>query len=468
MKKTSKIIIGIILLLILLIIIYIAKCDKNSDIPPPPKINTPIDTPEIDYGDFIPNQYVLSFEDSILEDGVMVPLDDTTIDSLIELFTAQGDTILQRCMCNKMVLVAPIDTVTPQERHQKARAKLDPQGGGTKYGTSSLNYTLQFQPVTDSVQFNYDFGFQYVKNKAPLPGEKVARVAIVDTGFDPSHSVLTSNVWTNPNEDGDGIDNDNNCIADDINGGDIPTHQPTFNQSDGHGTAVAGKVMGALGDGYPADIKLQMMNIKFTHYDLETDRQVGNLFDAVCGMRYAISKDASVITASFGLYQDSVSSLLVDVVLKAKKHNVTIIAASGNDSINIDSFPFYPASFAGMSKFENVISVGAVDESNQLADFSNYGKNSVLLVAPGVNQNILPFANGLGILTMDGTSIAVPIVASTASIIKAHQPDISPSALRFCLFKGVVEAADPLLFTKINKGIFNPDEALEACGITPH
>lgn len=466
MKKTSKIILGILLLLILLIIIYFSKCDKNPNPNTPPgSTNTPsID--EVDYGDFIPDQYVLSFEDSILENGVMVPLDDASIDSLINLFTAQGDTILQRCMCNKMVLVAPIDTVSPQERHQKARAKLDPQGGGIKYGTSSLNYTLQFQPVTDSVQFNYDFGFQYVKNKAPLPGEKVVRVAIVDTGFDPSHGVLTSNVWTNLNEDGDGIDNDNNCIADDINGGDIPTHQATFNQSDGHGTAVAGKVMGALGGGYPADIKLQMMNVKFTHYDLATDRQIGNLFDAVCGMRYAISKDAAVITASFGLYQDSVSSLLEDVVLKAKKHNVTIIAASGNDSINIDSFPFYPASFAGMSRFENVISVGAVDDSNQLADFSNYGKNSVLLAAPGVNQNILPFANGLGTLTMDGTSIAVPIVASTVSIIKAHQPEISPTDLKLCLFKGV--AADPLLLTKINKGVFNSDEALEACGITPH
>lgn len=461
MKKTSKIILGIILLLIILIIIYMTKCDPDTKTPP----STPT-PPTLEDENAIPNQYVISFSDSILENGVMVPLDDAAIESLLDSLIPQGDTILRRCLCNQMVLVAPVDTVTPQERRLEAEAKLEPQGGGTKYGVSSLNYALQIRPVTDSVQFNYDFGFQYVQNKLPREDELVAKVAIVDTGFDPSHIALTSNVWTNPNDSPDGADNDNNCIDDDINGADISTHLSSFNMSDGHGTAVAGKVMGAFGGGYPPNVYLQMINVKFTHHDPVTDRQTGDLFDAVCGMKYSISVGASVMTASFGLYQDSVSSLLEDVVLLAKKHNVTIIAAAGNDSIDIDTLPFYPASFARIEGFENVISVGAVDDANKLAGFSNHGKESVLLAAPGVNQNILSLVGGSGTLTMDGTSIAVPIVASTVSIIKAHNPNISPTDLRLCLFKNV--SADDLLLSQINKGVFNPDEALKACGITPH
>ncbi len=466
MKKTSKFILGILLLLLLLIIIYIAKCDlpKTED---NPVIEEGKGGGEIIEESVIPNQYILSFSDSILENDVMVPLDTATIQSLIEEFTSQGDTVLKECMCKKMVLIAPIFPVTPQERQQEAKAKLDPQGNGIgKYGTSSLNYTLQIRPhKSDSVEFNYEFNYQDIYTRTPLPGEKSVKVAILDTGFDPSHSLLTSNVWTNQNEPIDSSDDDENCIIDDVNGVNIPTHEPRFNLSDGHGTAVAGKVLNVLGDGYPSDVYLQMMSVKFTSEDPTTNRQSGNLFDAVCGMRYSISQDASVITASFGVQLNTPSILLEDVLKIAEKKNVTIIAAAGNAGKDIDSLPFYPASYAGIAGFENVISVGAVNNSNNLASFSNYGKKSVLLAAPGVQQRILLSSSPSGEGKMDGTSIAVPIVASTVSIIKAHRPNISPTALRLCLFKGV--DADSLLLTQINKGIFNPDAALDACDIPP-
>ena len=466
MKKTSKIIIGIILLLILLIIVYIAKCDLPTT-EDDPVIDKEKGGEEIVEESVIPNQYILSFSDSILENDVMVPLDTATIQSLIEEFTSQGDTVLKECMCKKMVLIAPVFPVTPQERQQEAEARLDPLGNGVgKYGTSSLNYTLQIRPhKSDSVEINYDFNYDDVYTRAPGPGEKSVKVAILDTGFDPSHSLLTSNVWTNQKEPLDSSDNDENCIIDDVNGANIPTHDPTFSFSDGHGIAVAGKVLDVLGDGYPPDVYLQMMSVKFTSEDPTTNRQSGNLFDAVCGMRYSISQDASVITASFGVQLNNPSDLLEDVLDIAKKKNVTIIAAAGNEGKNIDSLPFYPASYAGIAGFENVISVGAVNNSNNLAGFSNYGKKSVLLAAPGVQQRILLPSSPSGEGRMDGTSIAVPIVASTTSIIKAHRPDISPTELRLCLFKGV--DADSLLLTQINKGVFNSNAALDACGVPP-
>ena len=228
----------------------------------------------------------------------MVPLDSAQIELLIDSFIVQGDPILRRCMCNKMALATPVHTVTPQERRLEAEAKLEPQGeGGKKYGIAGLNYTLQFNPVTDSVQLNYEFGFQSIKYRAPSPNDKKAKVAIVDTEFNPSHSELLNNIWVNPNEQSDALDNDNNCIVNNFNGVDISTHQPEFSFTDGHGTAVAGKVMRALGGRYHVDI--QLINVKFTHLDAVKSIQTADLFDTVCGMRYSISAGVSVMTASF-------------------------------------------------------------------------------------------------------------------------------------------------------------------------
>jgi subtilisin family serine protease len=230
----------------------------------------------------------------------MVPLDSAQIELLIDSFIVQGDPILRRCMCNKMALVAHINTLTPQERRLEAEAKLEPQGeGGKKYGIAGLNYTLQFNPVTDSVQLNYEFGFQNIKHRAPSPNDKKAKVAIVDTEFNPSHSELLNNVWVNPNEQSDALDNDNNCIVNNFNGVDISTHQPEFSFTDGHGTAVAVKVMRALGGRYPSDVDIQLINVIFTYLDAVTSIQTADLFDTVCGMRYSISAGAPVMTASF-------------------------------------------------------------------------------------------------------------------------------------------------------------------------
>lgn len=87
------------------------------------------------------------------------------------------------------------------------------------------------------------------------------------------------------------------------------------------------------------------------------------------------------------------------------------MAAAGNDSLNTDATPVYPASL----NLDNIISVAATDHNDNLASFSNYGRNSVDLGAPGVNiLSTLP--NGsYGMLS--GTSMAAPHVAGVVALV---------------------------------------------------
>jgi len=97
---------------------------------------------------------------------------------------------------------------------------------------------------------------------------------------------------------------------------------------------------------------------------------------------YAVDNGASIINASFGGY--SYSQFQYDAWKYASDHNVLCIISAGNETNNNDEKPHYPASY----KLPNIISVAATDEDDNLAPYSNYGKYSVHVAAPGGNEYI--------------------------------------------------------------------------------
>lgn len=206
-------------------------------------------------------------------------------------------------------------------------------------------------------------------------------VAVTDTGIDFSAADLAGRQWVNPGETpGNGIDDDGNGRIDDVNGWDF-VHQDAsvFDVGDGddHGTHVAGTIgaatdnsAGAAGTAWDTRI----MAAKCLGYEGGTD------LGAAAAIVYAVNNGADVINASWGL--GSYRSPSVEAAVQyAADHGVLVVCAAGNDGINIDSMPNYPAALPAT----NVVSVAALTSSDGLAGFSNRGAVAVDLGAPGAS-----------------------------------------------------------------------------------
>src|SRR6478735_8118774 len=237
-----------------------------------------------------------------------------------------------------------------------------------------------------------------------------AMVAVLDTGIQLNHPDLKQNVWSNPKETNNGLDDDGNGYIDDVQGVDIVTGRGSGTDENGHGTHVAG-IIGARGNNDRGISglcwKVKLLNVRI----LDAEGR-GYVAQQVAGIEYALKAGAKVINCSFG-GPDS-SDVMRDAIAKARSQGALIVAAAGNDGQNTDKTPFYPAAYPD----SNVLSVAATDERDRLASFSNYGAKTVDLAAPGD-------AIGSTYLNSDytylsGTSMAAPLVAAAAAMLRQH------------------------------------------------
>jgi subtilisin family serine protease len=136
--------------------------------------------------------------------------------------------------------------------------------------------------------------------------------------------------------------------------------------------------------------------------------------DAIDAVLYADSIGADIVSISWG--GTAPYPALHDAMAASP---ALFVCAAGNSGTNNDDVPVYPASF----DLQNVISVAATDEDDNIAQFSNFGAASVDIAAPGVN--ILTTARGGGYSPYSGTSMAVPFVSGVAGLVKAENPGYS-------------------------------------------
>lgn len=151
------------------------------------------------------------------------------------------------------------------------------------------------------------------------------------------------------------------------------------------------------------------------------DNGEGNLFDLACAIYHAIDHDADIINLSAG-YQGQRSSILENAINTARENGVFICTAAGNDTLDIDITPQYPAYFASQYhyiydaageiedsvKYDNVISVASINAQNSFSGFSNYGHESVTLSAYG--ENIHSYGLGGDEVIASGTSMSTYFV----------------------------------------------------------
>lgn len=237
-------------------------------------------------------------------------------------------------------------------------------------------------------------------------------VGVIDTGVAVGHPDLKENIWHNEYEIADnGVDDDRNGYVDDMYGYDFYAKKAEAVDEHGHGTHVAG-IIGAV----PHTTTAQGVckNISIAALRFMDAQGSGATSDAIEAINYAIEMDFHITSNSWG--GPDVSSGLLQAIKRAAAVDQLFVAAAGNSGNNADLHPEYPGAY----KVENVISVAATDEQDHLANFSNYGKGSVHIAAPGVYiVSTFPPAT---IKSLSGTSMAAPVITGVSAMLLSIRP----------------------------------------------
>jgi subtilisin family serine protease len=160
----------------------------------------------------------------------------------------------------------------------------------------------------------------------------------------------------------------------------------------------------------------------------------GSTKNAIEAINYAIDRkkkgvNVRVISASWG--STSRSKALEDAIRAAGDAGILFVAAAGNSSTDNDKRPHFPSNY----DLPNVISVAALDRTDQLASFSNYGAKTVHIAAPG--KDIISTWLNDDYRGASGTSMATPHVSGVAALILAKSPNLSVQKLRERLLSSV-------------------------------
>jgi subtilisin family serine protease len=252
-------------------------------------------------------------------------------------------------------------------------------------------------------------------------GSKSIIVADIDTGIDYNHEDLAFNMWRNPKPS-----------RGDLVGYDFVHRDGLPYDDNEHGTHTAGTIGAVGGNGIGisgVSQRVSLMALKFLSGEGE-----GSTADAIRAIDYAISHGAKVLSNSWGSPGENGNDnqLLREAIERAEAKDVLFITAAGNDGADNDGPDAdYPAGFA----MDNQISVAATDDNDELATFSNYGKRTTHLAAPGVD--IYSTVPGGRYKMMSGSSMACPHVAGAAALLWSAHPRWNYKQIKSALLNSV-------------------------------
>lgn len=262
-------------------------------------------------------------------------------------------------------------------------------------------------------------------------GSRGVVVAVIDSGVDYGHPDLAANIWRNPFETANGLDDDGNGYVDDLHGWDAADDDAAPLDENGHGTHVAGTI-GAVGNNSlgVVGVNWQVSIIPMRFLDADGSGTTADAIECVDYVNDMRDRGVNVIATnnSWGGPGEA-DQALRDAISRANARDILFIAAAGNAGSNNDRFPDYPASF----DLPNVISVAASDRNDRIADFSNYGAQQVDLAAPGVEilSTVPRFLDpDLPYDVFSGTSMAAPYVTGAAALLKAHNGALTAAQIK--------------------------------------
>jgi subtilisin family serine protease len=250
-------------------------------------------------------------------------------------------------------------------------------------------------------------------------------VAIVDTGMMIGHPDLATNVWTRV------IGGKSVYGFRFING----TADNDVSDEDGHGTQLAGTVLAGANQA----LTVKLMPLKY--FDGSTRPAAANA--AKC-IDLAVANGADILLLSFdvGIPDEALRTAIAN----ASAAGLLIVVAAGNDGTDNDRFRSVPSCYAA-ENLHNAIVVMATDRFDERASFSNYGKKTVDIAAPGVRiRTTCPFLSdpSKGYCLYSGTSAAAAHVAGVAALLKSYEPKLTAGEIKDRLLAAVKTFGDRL------------------------
>jgi thermitase len=268
-----------------------------------------------------------------------------------------------------------VEYVQPNYIYHAAVAPNDPQYGQlwafkntgqtisnafTQPPSSPLTYTTD-NPGTTGDDINIEKAWDHITDCSSIV------VAVIDSGVNYNHEDLASNMW-------------NGSVTYPLHGYNYVNNNNDPMDHNGHGTHVAG-IIGAMGNNAKGTTgicwKASIMAVRVL--DATGSGTTANIIQ---GINFAVTNGAKVINMSLGS-SGAFDTAFSNSIATAQSADVVVVVSAGNDGANNDSgtTPTYPCNFTQ----PNLLCVAALDQSYQLATFSNYGSTSVDVGASGTN-----------------------------------------------------------------------------------
>ena len=381
---------------------------------------------------FVSNELIVQFADSVAESRRQAIRD------------TMGVVSVDSCLCNKLevwtvggAMIINGETISPKQWSvdilEKDKSLTAHEEEGTIQGTG-LNYYVHNNEMVDTMP-SID-----IENLSISPVTSIwdtantTVIAVLDTGIDYLHPEIKPYIASNNDEifktiigdDGsidiimldDLLDTDANCLVNDFIGWNFVEDNNNPNDNHSHGTHVAGTIIQAIENEMitcPNPCGYKILPVR-THDQFG----VGTLFNALCGMYYALQEDATIINASWGFPGENPTKILENVIDTALiEYDALIIAAAGNDTLNMGNGNIMR--FPACINRDNVISVASVKSDSSflysLSDFSNSSSSLVTIGAEG--DSVVSYMPTYQNYTdhkhhKSGTSMATPKVSGTA------------------------------------------------------
>ncbi|WP_050179776.1 S8 family peptidase [Domibacillus robiginosus] len=258
-------------------------------------------------------------------------------------------------------------------------------------------------------------------------GKHNVTIAVVDGGIDYKHPDLKANLLKPYN------------VAN-------PARNPV---RDLHGTHVAGIIASEKNNGLGGYGVFP--NAKILPVDVFNGSMGANDFTIAEGITYSVDQGADVINLSLGGFMPS--PVVEEAIQYAIDSGVVVVAAAGNEATDQYS---YPAAYPG------VISVGNINGSKTLSESSNYG-SSVDVVAPGENIYSTSYdsESGSKFERLTGTSMASPMVAAAAGLLKSKYPNLTAFEIEYILEQTATDLGEKGYDLTYGNGLINPLNALK-------